>query len=84
MKKLILLLLLASGLFAFNLTQPNILGKLDMYTFICDTQVNRVWVISSDDDNRYKVVWVNPKKANEEWLKCTDYKLYASIFIDVK
>lgn len=81
MKKVLLFMLLVSGLFASTLkpTDENELGRVGDYTFICADDTTKVWAVSNDEMN-YKVIWVNIKTSKEEWLKCDDYESYAAIY----
>lgn len=85
MKKIVLLLMLVSGLFASTLkpTDENELGRVGDYTFVCADDTNRVWAVAKDEMN-YKVIWNNHKTSKEEWLKCEDYDLYAIVYNPVE
>lgn len=82
MKKIVLLLMLVSGLFASTLkpTDDNELGRVGDYTFICADDTNKVWAVSKEEVN-YKVLWVNINDGKEEWLNCNDYESYAAMYI---
>lgn len=85
MKKIVLLLMLVSGLFASTLkpTDDNELGRVGDYTFICADDTNKVWAISPDDVN-YKVIWFNPVTNVDSWLDCKDFDVYSNVYTPSK
>lgn len=85
MKKVLLFMMLVSGLFAkeLNTIDESVLGTVGDYTFVCADDTTRVWAVAKDEMN-YKVIWVNIKTSKEEWLKCDDYESYAAIYTDIK
>ncbi len=85
MKRVLLFMMLVSGLFAKDLTptDENIIGTIGGYTFVCADDTNRVWAVSKNEMN-YKVIWLNNKSNKEEWLKCEEYELYANVYNPVE
>jgi hypothetical protein len=85
MKKILMFMVLVSGLYATDLTptDENILGTAGDYTFVCADDTDRVWAVSKEEVN-YKVIWFNPKSNKEEWLKCDDYDVYSGVYTPSK